>query len=94
MSAKSPLDLNELAQGQKVDIKVASPEDPSDARLRRFKDAVLFITSIIGALGFGGFCVYIYIAASSSADDRKWAASIITLIVGGLVGYWSGKNSK
>jgi hypothetical protein len=105
MSDKKPLDLDDLAQGQKVDIRLISPESPLeletrlkiqelDARHQRWKDTILLAASVIGVLLFSGFCVYIYVSPASSADDRKWAASIITLIVGGLVGYWSGKNAK
>ncbi len=105
MAEKKPLDLDDLAQGQKVDIHLLSPETPielqsrlklqeQDALHQRFRDTILLIASIVGVLGFSGFCVYIYVSPASSADDRKWAASIITLIVGGLVGYWGGKNAK
>jgi hypothetical protein len=105
MNEKKNVDLDDLAQGQKVDIRVVSHEDPlelqtrlkiqeTDAAHQRWKDTILLVASLIGVLGFSGFCVYIYVSPTSSADDKKWAASIITLIVGGLVGYWSGKNAK
>lgn len=73
------------------DLTVRPTEAPEDATLRRWKDRVLFVVAIL-------FTSAIFIAALAAfflgdPDQRVWAASALTLILGSLVGYLTGKNT-
>jgi len=66
-------------------------ETPEDAEHRRWKDRVLFVVAIL-------VTSVIFIAALvafflGDPAQRPWAASALTLILGGLVGYLTGKNA-
>lgn len=52
---------------------------------------VLFVVLIETACAFGG-CVYVF--ASGSADDKKWAAGIVSAIASGLVGFLVGQGKR
>jgi pilus assembly protein TadC len=91
-----------VKQGHKYDLTVAS-ESPEDAKARRDIEAAdarqnrrLTLASFVFALAmvvvvFGG-CVYML--ATGSNDDKKWAAGIVGAIASGLVGFLLGQGRK
>jgi len=53
---------------------------------------VLFLFSLmVTAVVFSG-CVYVF--ATGAADDKKWAAGIVSAIASGLVGFLAGQGRK
>ncbi len=101
----SKLDVNEVAQRQDVNINIASKEHPDErtSRLKREeeeakhqhqKDFYLFIVTI-GVVGLAFLaCLFIILSGKYSAETEKTMLALLTLIVGGLVGYLTGKSSK
>jgi len=97
------IDLSQVAEtGHKYDLTI-STESPEDAIARRINDSAdaeakrrmtfmlfLFALAMI-AIVFGG-CVYML--ATGSPDDKKWAAGIVSAVVSGLVGFLVGQGEK
>ena len=89
--------------GQKYEISMKNNETAEDAEARRQKDAadaslkrtqsrLLFIFALIlTSVVFGG-CVVAFV--TGSAEDKKWAASIVTGITTGLIGFLVGAAKK
>jgi len=89
----------DLFDPKKFTIDIRTPESAPErtARLRRGaedaaherrKDFLLFITSLAVVAG-SALCGLVALFASPS--NSAWAAPLLTLIVGGLLGYQTGK---
>jgi hypothetical protein len=82
--------------------RIMSPEERKSKLKREERDAFVAnlkeIVLSIFALVMTGIFVYICLAIinnpDSSADDKKWATSLITLMASGVIGYLTGKGSK
>lgn len=90
---QASLDLNALAQAGHYELSVKSPEDPDDARHRRRKDLLLLSVALLGLCAIGFFCLWVLMSPTASTDDKKWAQSVLTAIVAGLIGYLTGKGT-
>jgi hypothetical protein len=97
------LDLDDLARRHRLRLEIV-PDDPvndrfqqdqkgANARFQRWKDLVLFGVAVILTTIVSGICIWIVVAQNFSIDDKKWATSILTLTIGGLLGYLIGKGS-
>ena len=77
-----------------VSISVTVPESDDDARHRRRKDLILFGAALafVAVLAV----VALWAAFLSTHDDkqREWGMGVLLLIVGGCVGYLTGKSAK
>ena len=62
--------------------------------VKHIKDLAISLFALIAASIFLNICITLLYSPSASADDKKWATSIITLIASGLIGYLTGKSSK
>ena len=89
----SLIDLNTLAQAGRYELSVKSPEDPDDARHHRRKDLLLVSVALLGLCVIGFFCLWVLMSSTTSADDKKWAQSVLTAIVAGFIGYLTGKGT-
>jgi hypothetical protein len=80
-----------------------SNESPEDAAARRSNEAAeaslkrrmslgLFIFALLLASVVFAGCVYVF--AAGSADDKKWAAGIVSAITSGLVGFMVGQARR
>jgi hypothetical protein len=100
----TPIDLN--APPSKHKVSMEPEEDPKvldarlreealDARLRRVKEALLFLAALAGVVLLIGTCAWIAFGmpaerlgmAPPTPEDRKWAMSVLTAALGGLIGY-------
>ena len=102
-SAEPQINLGQIVgKDHKYELSVSN-ETPEDAAARRSKetaDAELkrkmtyalfcFALLIIGIVFVG--CVYTF--AIGAADDKKWAAGIVSAIASGLVGFLVGQGKK
>ncbi|WNB74043.1 hypothetical protein [Methylomonas koyamae] len=91
-----------VGKDHKYELSVSN-ETPEDATARRAREVAeaelkrkmsyalfcfaLFIVSIV----FGG-CVYLF--ATGTGEDKKWAAGIISAIASGLIGFLVGQGKK
>ena len=62
------------------------------AALKRKMMYVLFCFALIVTAIVFGDCVYVI--ARGSADDKKWAAGIVSAIASGLVGFLVGQGKR
>jgi hypothetical protein len=76
---------------EKADAEHKRELDRKDAEVKRFTKKWTFIGGGLfgSALGVASF----YFAVHSSGELQKWAMSIVTLITGALVGFFSGRAS-
>lgn len=67
-------------------------KDAADAALKRIQSLSLFLFAMaLTAVVFAG-CVYTF--ATGAAEDKKWAAGIVTAITSGLIGFLVGTGKK
>src|SRR3954454_18034453 len=92
--------LHELAQGSKYNISAPESEIELQARLKnegydrwvaRVKDVVLFAAVLFGLGVVAWLCAQCAFSADASADDKKWATSVLSALVSGGLGYVGGK---
>ncbi|KTD56316.1 hypothetical protein Lsan_3004 [Legionella santicrucis] len=69
-------------------------EHPTDVKIRRIKDCLLFFIVLVMILGVFCYCVSVFFDVKSFDEDRKWATLVITAIISALLGYLVGKSSK
>ena len=97
------LDLSTVVRNDHKYEVSASYEPPEDATARRKKEdadasqtrlirliLVVFSLAVVAVIVAG--CVYAFV--TGSADDKKWAAGIVSAIASGLVGYLVGQGKK
>ncbi len=85
------IDLNNPPDGHNDNVSVEPSESDSERNVRLFKDVVLFLAVVITVGFILAFCFYTLLEPTASADDKKWAMSVLTGASGGLLGYLIGK---
>ncbi|WP_017325219.1 hypothetical protein [Synechococcus sp. PCC 7336] len=77
-------------------LKVETSESPEDAVHRRRKDFWMTLAAIVLAVGFtiglGVFAGKFLWRGQGTAEERMWAASVMTSIATGAIGFAFGKN--
>lgn len=77
-----------------VSISVSVPESDDDARHRRRKDLILFVASLVFVATLAIVAIWAAFIASGGDKQREWGMAVLLLIVGGSVGYLTGKSAK
>ena len=74
------------------DLSISPAETPEDAEHRRWRDRLLVRVAILftSTIFFAALATFFW----GDPDQRTWAASAFTLILGSLVGYLTGKNTS
>jgi ABC-type Na+ efflux pump permease subunit len=93
-SAWSDLQLAEEAQKRGMAISISSPPDEKDQHEKRLKNRVVLGFAVVAALVALGVCIAMMFRGGSSAEDRKWAQSMLFMIVGGALGYLGAKGQS
>ena len=99
------IDLNDLANRPDHQLSIVPREEPTEreARLEIEKADAVHKRRIDFALHLAAFvvvgvalclCVWAIIRADATADERKWATTLLTAIVTGFVGYVTGRSTK
>ena len=99
------IDLNDLANKPDHQLSIVPREEPAerDARLEIEKANAAHKRRIEFTLHFAAFvvvgvalslCVWAIVRESSTAEDKKWASTLLTAIVTGFVGYVTGRSAK
>ena len=83
----STFDLNNPPQDHKVSVSVESKETRGELYVRLGKDVALFSVAIGFVVLMVFLCVETLKSPLTSAEEKKWAMSIISAVTGGLVGY-------
>jgi hypothetical protein len=58
------------------------------------KEVFLFVIALVSVGLIMFLSLNIILSMTATPDDKKWATSMVTLIMGGVVGYITGKSSK
>lgn len=75
----------------KAEQEARLAKDKADADHTRWKDKYLFIGC--GAVGVVILGISAYLSwCGPDADTKKWAQSVVTALVAGIVGYLAGKK--
>ena len=83
----SRIDLNAPPPNHKFSVSIEREESEGDRRVRLFKDVALFLVAIAFVLLITWLCYSTLTSPSASAEDKKWAMSLLSAATGGIVGY-------
>ena len=62
-------------------------ETLGELRVRLFKDVALFVVAIGFVIVVVGLCLATLRSPEASAEEKKWAMSVISAATGGIIGY-------
>ena len=83
----STIDLNTPPPNHKFSVSVEREETAGERHVRLFKDVALFLLAISFVILIGWLCYSTLISLSASAEEKKWAMSILSASAGGMIGY-------
>ena len=64
----------------------------ADNQMARGKDAAIFVTLLTALAVTFGLAVWLLVS-DKSAEEKRWATSILSAVVAGGIGYVTGKGS-
>ncbi|MBW4699176.1 MAG: hypothetical protein KME03_15010 [Aphanocapsa lilacina HA4352-LM1] len=98
----SKFDLSQLPANWTAEIKAETPEDRA-ARIKRedrkslfqlIRDTALLFTALGVTVAAFAISASLVTNPQTAPDDKKWASALLSLIAGGVLGYWTGKSAK
>ncbi|WGF90567.1 hypothetical protein [Marinivivus vitaminiproducens] len=84
---KTTLDISQPASGKGYDVKISPEESLGERRVRLFKDVVMFLVAVGFAVLIVSLCYATLTSPDTSADEKKWAMSVLSAATGGIIGY-------
>lgn len=81
------IDLNQPPPNHTFSVSVNREETDGERRVRLFKDLSLFVVALGFVITIATLCYSTLLSASASAEEKKWAMSILSAATGGLSGY-------
>ena len=81
------IDLNQPPPGHKFDVSIEKEESVAERRVRLFKDVALFVAALGLVALVAIYCFRALLDPTSTADEKKWAMSVLAAATGGLRGY-------
>lgn len=76
------------------DARAEREEKKAGMDQRRWVECVILIVSLIFSAVVCIACLFALFDKGISPQDKAWAAPILTLIVGGLTGFWTGRTTN
>ncbi len=101
--SQNRIDLSQLREQYKLEItSIELPEEiaarlrkeEADANAQRQRTSVFFYVGLASAVIVGGICLYAALSSDFTTDQQRFAGSIVTLLIGGVAGFLTGKNTK
>lgn len=83
----STIDLNSPPPNHQYSVSVEREETASERRVRLFKDVTLFVVAICFVVLIVWLCYSTLSSSTSSAEEKKWAMSVLSAAAGGIIGY-------
>ena len=83
----STIDLDKPPEGHNYKVTVERDETAGERYVRLFKDVALFGAALVLTMAVVTLCFVTVLSATASADEQKWAMSVLSLATGGLIGY-------
>ncbi len=85
------IDLNHPPDGHNYNVIVEPSETDGERKVRLLKDVILFMAAIVAVGAMLVFCFVTMMDETTSPDEKKWAMSMLSGAIGGLLGYLIGK---
>jgi hypothetical protein len=83
----STIDLNSPPPNHKFNVKVEPEETDNERSVRLFKDLALFLVALGFVVLMAWLCYSTLSSGSASAEEKKWAMSVLSAATGGIIGY-------
>ncbi|UXY14349.1 hypothetical protein N8I74_13615 [Chitiniphilus purpureus] len=83
----STIDLNNPPPHHQYNVSIEREETSGERRVRLFKDVALFSVAIGFVVAIVWLCYRTVVSASATAEEKKWAMSVLSAVTGGIVGY-------
>jgi hypothetical protein len=83
----SKIDLDTPSAGHKYTVTIDKEESHAEQYVRLFKDVVLFLVGVGFVVVIASLCIHTLENPSTTAEEKKWAMSILSLAAGGIIGY-------
>lgn len=83
----SQIDLNSPPPNHKFSVSVEREETDGERRVRLGKDMALFAVAIGFVMLIVWLCYSTLVSGTATADEKKWAMSVLSAATGGIIGY-------
>ncbi|PKD42087.1 hypothetical protein CWO84_01400 [Methylomonas sp. Kb3] len=83
----SHIDLNNPPPNHTFSVSVDRQETGAERNVRLFKDLALFVVALGFVVLIVWLCYATLVATTTSAEEKKWAMSILSAATGGIIGY-------
>lgn len=83
----SVIDLNAPPPNHKYSVSIEREETKAERGVRLFKDVALFLVAIAFVVLIIGLCVNTLSSSGTTAEEKKWAMSVLSAAAGGIIGY-------
>ena len=83
----SQLDLGNPPPGHKFSVSVEREEQLAERNVRPFKDVTIFVIAAGFVIIIAIYCYQTLVSPNASAEEKKWAMSILSAAAAGLIGY-------
>ena len=83
----SQIDLNNPPPNHKFSVSVDREETDAERGVRLFKEVAIFTAALAFVATMAWVCLSTLQSASASADEEKWAMSVLSAATGGLIGF-------
>lgn len=83
----SQIDLNNPPPNHKFSVSVDREETAGERGVRLFKEVTIFSAALAFVAIMAWICLATLQSATASADEKKWAMSVLSAATGGLIGF-------
>lgn len=83
----STIDLNTPPPNHKFSVSVEREETAGERNVRLFKDVTFFMLAVAFVTLIAWLCYSTLSAPNATADEKKWAMSVLSAATGGIIGY-------
>lgn len=81
------IDLNTPPPNHKYSVSVEREETTDERRVRLFKDVALFLVAVGFVVLIAWLCYSTLSSNTATAEEKKWAMSVLSAATGGIIGY-------
>lgn len=83
----SQIDLNKPPPNHKFSVSVEREETAGERGVRLFKEIALFLVALGFVVLLAWLCYDTLVSPTATADEKRWAMSILSAAAGGIIGY-------
>ncbi|MGO9675192.1 MAG: hypothetical protein ACLPSF_13675 [Methylocella sp.] len=81
------IDLDSPPPNHKYSVSIEREETEWEQYVRLFKDVALFVVAVGFVILIVSLCYETLSSSAASAEEKKWAMSVLSAATGGIVGY-------